>query len=508
VTAADSFIPSAADIRPFAAEIWLIGGIAANLIVPFATRRPNFACAGATLIAIFFALASLLSTGAGTAVSGQHLHGLLMFDSTAYLWKVILLLFVCGVIVLWLGHSGRSLRHGDAPEFFVLLLGATLGMCLMASTTNLLMMFMAIAMASLPSYLLGGFAKQNRRAAEASLKYVLFGAVTGAILIYGMSFLYGLFGTLQLDELTGKLPSAGSAALAVGMVGLLIGIGFKISAVPLHFWCPDVFEGATIEVTTFLSVASKGAALVLLLRIVQTIGGGHFSTVVGMLGILTATVGNTAAFTQKNIKRLLAYSSIAQAGYMLCLVSGTPSDSIAQALIIYLAIYGVMNLGAFAIAAVVIRQNGEDLENFAGLGRSSPLVAGSFFCCLISLIGLPPFAGFGAKVNVLWVLAHGGGFGLLMVVAIVLNTVLSAFYYFRIIRSMYLQPVNDRSRTHKLFARDPLGVLIGSVCAGGLVVLFFAFGPLYSLTSHQSPPTPAGATLTVTAKPASTPPVL
>jgi NADH-quinone oxidoreductase subunit N len=488
------FIPSATDIRPFSAEIWLIGGIVANLLVPFFTRRANTACAVVTLGSLMLASASLFVVGTGPVVIGQHVSGLLMFDSTAFFWKTILLLFVFGVVVLWIGHTGRTLRAGDAPEFFVLLLGATLGMCLMASTTHLLMIFMAVAMASLPSYLLAGFAKQNKRAAEASLKYVLFGAVTGAIMIYGISFLYGLYGTLQLTDLATKLPTGGAAALAVAMAGLLIGIGFKISAVPLHFWCPDVFEGSTIEVTTFLSVASKGAALMLLLRIIETIGPGHFASVVGLLGALTATVGNVAAFTQTNIKRLLAYSSIAQAGYMLCLISaagaGGSVDTISQALMLYLVIYAVTNLGAFAAAAVVIRQNGEHLENFAGLGRSSPLVAASFFCCLISLIGLPPFAGFGAKVNVLWVLAGNGAFGAILVAVIVLNTVLSAFYYFRIIRVMYLEPANDQSRARRLWTRDPLGVLVGSVCAAVLVLMFFAFGALYSITSHK-PSVPA-----------------
>jgi NADH-quinone oxidoreductase subunit N len=497
VTSAAPFIPAFDDARPFAAELWLVLGIAGNLLVPFVTRRPNLICAMLTLLVLVVAAGSLLTGGLGAEIPVQHLRGMLLFDSTALIAKATLLLFVSGVVLLWIGHSGRTLREGDAPEFFTLLLGSTLGMCLMTSTTNLLMVFMAIAIASLPSYLLSGFAKGSRQAAEASLKYVLFGAVTGAMMIYGISFLYGIYGTLQVADLMGKAPVAGaSAALSLALIGLLIGIGFKISAVPFHFWCPDVFEGATIEVTTFLSVASKGAALILLLRIVQGIGGVHAGMIVGVLGVLTATVGNTAAFAQTNIKRLLAYSSIAQAGYMMCLVSAagdageTAGGPVTQALLLYLIIYAVMNLGAFSVAAVVIRQSGEQLENFAGLGRTSPLLAGAFFCCLISLIGLPPFAGFGAKVNILWVLAHGGGFGLFLVAAIVLNTALSAFYYFRVIRVMYLERSNDRSRIRSSWTRDPLGLLLASVCAGGLVVMFFAFQFLYAFTSRH-PASPA-----------------
>jgi NADH-quinone oxidoreductase subunit N len=485
------FIPNSDDLRPFAAEICLLLGIAGNLLIPFVTRRPNLPCAMVTLLVLFIGAGALLGGASGASVAVQHLRGMLLFDSSALVAKVTLLFFVAGVVLLWIGHSGRTLREGDAPEFFTLLLGSTLGMCLMTSTTNLLMIVLAIAIASLPSYLLAGFRKKSRQAAEASLKYVLFGAVTGAIMIYGISFIYGVYGTLQMADLAARPAVVGtSAALSLAMIGLLIGVGFKISAVPFHFWCPDVFQGATIEVTTLLSVASKGAALILLLRIVQCIGNVHAGMVVGLIGVVTATVGNTAAFTQSNIKRLLAYSSIAQAGYMMCLVSaaGNAGESaggpVTQALLLYLIIYAVMNLGAFAVAAVVIRQSGEDLENFAGLGRSSPLLAGAFFCCLISLIGLPPFAGFGAKVNILWVLAHGGGFGFFMVVAIVLNTLLSAFYYFRVIRVMYLERSNDRSRTRSAWSIDPLATLIAAVCAAALVAMFFAFQWLYTFTGR------------------------
>ncbi len=487
------FIPTSDDLRPFAAELWLVAGIAANLLVPFGVRRAHFACAAVTLGALTAGILSLLSMG--VVPSGPHLGGMFLVDSTASLWKLILLFFVVGVVLLWIDHSGRRPGSRGAPEFFVLLLGATLGMCLMASTTNLLMIFMAIAMASLPSYLLAGFAKHSKRGAEASLKYVLFGAVTGAILIYGMSFLYGMYGTLQLTELVEKAPVVGqSAVLSLGLIGLLIGIGFKISAVPLHLWCPDVFEGASIEVTTFLSVASKGAALVLLLRIVQLMGGTHLGWLVGLVGAITATVGNVGAFTQTNIKRLLAYSSIAQAGYMMCAIcaAGAPGSSangpIAQALLIYLVIYAVMNLGAFAVTAVVIRSGNEQLDAFAGLGRSSPLLAGAMFCCLISLIGLPPFAGFGAKVNVMWVLAQQGSPGKALVVVVVLNTVLSAFYYFRIIRAMYLLPAPYVPRDSSPWTRHPLAATLGCVCAAGLVLMFFLFGPLYSLTARSTSP--------------------
>src|SRR5205814_1410952 len=218
----------------------------------------------------------------------------------------MLVLFVFGIILMWFSTTASTMHEGDGPEFFTLLLGATLGMSLMAETTNLLMLFMAVEMASLPSYVLAGFRKTHSIGAEASLKYVLFGAATSAVMVFGLSYLYGLYGTLQVEELAHHM--ANSPLLVIAFLGLIVGIGFKISAVPFHFWCPDVFEGASIDVSAFLSVASKGAGLLLLMRVLMILGnsaGWHnvpgislsaIATTVGIIGSVTATVGNTAAY--------------------------------------------------------------------------------------------------------------------------------------------------------------------------------------------------------------------
>jgi NADH-quinone oxidoreductase subunit N len=405
-------------------------------------------------------------------------------------------------------------------------------MALMGSASNLLMLFMAVEMASLPSYVLAGFRKTHRVGAEASLKYVLFGAATSAVMAYGLSLLYGLYGTLQLyttpsgpglAELM-AIQGATSPLLVVAVFGLIVGLGFKISAVPFHFWCPDVFEGASIDVTTFLSVASKGAGLVLLLRVVMAVAdaAGYQPTgvttwtavVIGVLGSLTCTVGNTAAYFQTNIKRLLAYSSIAHAGYMLCAVSllvrhgrdlTDPGDSAAQAVLVYLAVYVFMNLGAFTVAALVARQSGtEDLSGYRGLGRRSPILAGCMTVFLLSLIGLPPLAGFWAKVNVLWVLIQNGGWWWVLVAVIGVNTILSAFYYFRVIRPMYLESSDAPS-----FTPGPLGMGLGVACAMVLVLLFVGWNGLTRLSTHYSHLRPAEAAATTerptTARPATQP---
>lgn len=490
------FIPTADQLRPFTAELWLIAAIVGVLLAPFFTRRANLVCGVVSLIGVLLALLSLLVVGAGPEIIGNHFRGLLIFDRVAFLWQVILLLFVAGIIIMGFATTIRTLHESDGPEFYTLLLGATLGMCLMAETSNLLMIFMAMELASLPSYVLAGFRKTHRLGAEASLKYVLFGAVTSSIMVYGLSFLYGLYGTLQMHDLAVAMTASttGTALLIVAVFGLIVGIGFKIAAVPVHFWCPDVFEGASIDVTAFLSVASKGAGLILLLRVLETIAAAsNFSAtgtlttlavVIGIIGAVSATVGNTAAFAQTNIKRLLAYSSIAHAGYILCAVSllvksraadtaFLPADAAAQAVLLYLAVYAFMNLGAFMVTALV----GEALQDFRGLGRRSSLLAACMFCCLVSLIGLPPFAGFAAKVQVLWALFQNGGWWWALIIVIAVNTIASAFYYFRIVRAMYLEP-SAAPET----AGNPIGATVSLVCAASLILLFFAFGPLSRLT--------------------------
>src|SRR4051812_39495270 len=263
------YIPGWDELRPFVADLWLVATAVAVLLTPFFARRPNRACSVVTLAGLTLALVSLIAVGAAAWGGGERFRPMLVTDAVAFYWKVLLLLFVIGVVLMWFATTADTMHEGDGPEFFVLLVGATLGMSLMASTSNLLMLFMAVEMASLPSYVLAGFRKTHRVGAEASLKYVLFGAATSAVMVFGLSYPYGLYGTLQMEELAPRMAASnvGAALLVIAIFGLIVGIGFKISAVPFHFWCPDVFEGASIDVSAFLSVASKGGALILLMRV-------------------------------------------------------------------------------------------------------------------------------------------------------------------------------------------------------------------------------------------------
>ena len=508
------FIPGWVELRPFIGDCVLIVTIVAVLLTPFfTTSRSNLATALVSIVGLAVAFVAQLAVGSGDGVVGEHFRGILVADQMAHLWKLLLLLFVMGVILMWFTTVAHTMHEGDGPEFFALLLSATLGMSLMASTHNLLMLFLAVEMASLPSYVLAGFRKSHRVGAEASLKYVLFGAATSAVMVYGLSYLYGLYGTLNVAQIaqamaqTGAMGVGGAALLAVAIFGLICGIGFKISAVPFHFWCPDVFEGASIDVTTFLSVASKGGALLLLLRVLTLLANGlgyhghaggvsltAIAVTIGVLGAVTCTVGNTGALVQDNIKRLLAYSSIAHAGYMLCALSllvknradlavgrgsATLEVAAAQAILLYLAVYLFMNLGAFTVAGLIYRETSrETLDEYEGLGRRAPLLALAMGAFMFSLVGLPPFAGFVAKFNLMAVLWANGGWWWALVAVIGVNTIISLYYYLRVIKVMYLSP-SDRPA----LSPNPLGVGLAMLCAVVLVAMLVGYGAVDRLTT-------------------------
>ena len=479
---ASMWIPSGYQLRMCAPELSLVATIVVILLAPLLLRRNSYATA---MIALLGALgtavlaAGLLpevSAGGLAALAPSDAAPMLLVDNLSIFFKSFLMLFLAAITVLWL--IGSAARERNAPEFFVLLLASALGMALMVSTLNLLLMVIAIELASLPSYAIAGFDKTSRRSAEASLKYVIFGAVCAAVMLYGVSLLYGYYGSLDLAVIAQRVvygvPDPAAAGqyliapganliLALGALGLLVGLGFKISAVPFHFWCPDVFEGAPIEVTTWLSVASKAAGLSLLLRLVATIVGTAHAALdeqavaqmlaplawtVGIIAAITCTVANLAAYRQTNVKRLLAYSSIAHAGYMLMLgtvlsISGAGGNGAVSALVAYILVYLFMNLGAFGTCALVGWHAGsEDLSAFTGLGRRAPFLALPMAVCLFSLVGLPPLGGFIAKWWMLVALGNSAGlqpwlWGLIIVA--VLNTLLSLFYYLKVIYHMYLR---------------------------------------------------------------------
>lgn len=371
--------------------------------------------------------------------------GLFVLDPFSFFFKITSL----GIVILTLlaslsgGQEQRGAGIQSPGEFFALLLFAGFGLIMMGSSNNLLMIFLSIESVSILSYLLVGFLKKNQRSKEAALKYLLFGSVSSGVMLFGMSLLFGLTGQLDLSLIQQKLAavSAPPGLVLLSLFLIMVGLGFKISMAPFHMWAPDVYEGAPTPVTAFLTVGPKALGFSIFLRVLQT--GflslqGEWSYILAALSMLTMTLGNVIAISQTNIKRLLGYSSIAQAGYILMGLAVFNEIGLTGVLI-YLVAYAFTNLGAFLSVITVSNQTGTDeIDSYAGLSEKSPFLAASFTLFLLSLAGIPPLAGFIGKFYVFSSAIEGRFFTLAVVAA--LNSAVAAFYYFKIVRLMYLTP--------------------------------------------------------------------
>lgn len=416
------------------------------------------------------------------------------------------------VIFLWLTGFPKP---RDATDFLVLYFGAVVGMCVMVSAEHLLLAFLGMEMASLPSYILAGFDRRNRQSGEAAMKFAIFGAASAGIMLYGISLLGGTLGSFSIPTMADRLMLFAESSnyhgqaiiLVLGSLMILVGLAFKVSAVPFHFWLPDVFEGAAAEVGTFLSVVSKAAALGLLTRLaLGLLGYGTLeATNAGILPIVTflvatlsilsavtCTYGNLAAYGQTNIKRLLGYSTIAHAGYMMMPIAAAiavlfrdPSLSrwALATLLFYLVVYLFMNFTAFAAVAFLRnRFRSENLDAFAGLVRTSPGVVVCLSLALFSLVGLPPLAGFAGKFAIFSSLVFGQLWALFVIAAI--NTVLSLFYYVRIVRIMVLDSPR-RDLLPRMALISPEGLFL-SILTVPIVVLGIFWQPVLSLACRAA----------------------
>jgi NADH-quinone oxidoreductase subunit N len=373
-------------------------------------------------------------------------------------------------------------RDADAGEFYTLVLGVTLGMNLMAAATDLVMAYMSLEFVSLLSYVLAGFRRRDLKSSEAALKYAIYGGVASGIMLYGMSLLYGLAGTTSLVGLRTAIGAAGASPIILVAVAMVMaGFGYKVAAVPFHMWCPDVYEGAPTPVTAFLSVGPKAAGFALLIRFVMGVApdlgptgyatGSYFAAFLGVMAILTMTVGNLVAIAQANLKRLLAYSSIAHAGYLLMGVA-TGTTAGVQAVMFYLCIYLLMNVGAFLVVIAIADAGlGETLEDYQGLGYRSPYAAVVMGIFLFSLTGIPPMAGFIGKFYLFAaVLEKGGPFYVILAIVGVVNSAISLYYYARVLKAMFLErPAEGATRvTVAPLHAYSLGVLAVITVAVGL----------------------------------------
>ncbi|MDA0283008.1 MAG: NADH-quinone oxidoreductase subunit N [Planctomycetota bacterium] len=474
----------------FAPELALSGTIVALLLLRLFGEidrwiPPYVTTLVGALVALGLCGTQLLDLLNGSQEAGEFFTGLLVFDHFGAFVRGLLALFLVLVVALTV-LTGIPDRE-DGPDFYSLMLGSTIGMMIMASANHMLMFFVGIEMASVPGYVMVGFLKGNRKSSEAAFKYVVYGAGAAGVMLYGVSLLTGLLGTASLPELAARLTivlghsggvgSAESLTALLAVLMVMVGLAFKLSLVPFHFWCPDVFEGASAEVAAFLSVASKGAAFALLVRFCMSLIGTdpganpEFLTGIGLgLGVIaavTVTFGNLAAYSQTNVKRLLAYSTIAHAGFMLMAVSAlvvvlangaaVPGFDVPEAarmcvegLLFYLFVYLFMNLGAFAVVALLRNQTfSEDIESFNGVGWQSPALCICMAVCVFSLVGLPPLGGFWGKLVIFMSLFNIGEVHWFMWVLLVvggLNTVFSLFYYIRILKAMFMREPAEGAR--------------------------------------------------------------
>ncbi len=363
--------------------------------------------------------------------------GAVRHDWTAFVFKVIFLFAAAMTCLLSVGSS----TYGDRGEYYGLLLVSTLGMSLMASAADLVMLYLAIETTSIPLYVLAGFIRRSNFSTEAGLKYFLFGAVTSTVMLYGFSLLYGVTGETNLYALA-ELLTAGelSLPLLVTIAALiLVGFGFKIAAVPFHFWTPDVYVGAPTPITAFVSTASKAAGFAVLVRFMLAVfpeSQAYWTAILGSLAVATMTLGNILALAQTNIKRLLAYSSIAHAGYALIGLVAVSALGTAS-LVFYLVAYVVTNLAAFGVVVLFARSAGtDDIAAYAGLSRRSPVLAMAMLIAMLSLAGMPPLSGFVAKVYVFAAAVESGLIWLAY--AGVLNAIIGLYYYLTVLKVIYL----------------------------------------------------------------------
>ncbi|MDA3843704.1 MAG: NADH-quinone oxidoreductase subunit N [Candidatus Kapabacteria bacterium] len=383
--------------------------------------------------------------------------GMLAVDSFAKFFKIIILL--SSIIVVIMSLFSKELFDGKRPmgEYYMLITSATFGMFLLSSATNMIMIYLSIEIMSISSYILAGYTKEINRASEASLKYVIFGAVSSGLMIYGISLLFGMTGSLNLLEINQVLATGdlNIVTLTFSMILIMAGIGYKISAVPFHFWTPDVYEGAPVTITAYLSVASKAAGFAVLIRFLRLgftnletapesetwamISNLDWQFIIAVLSVLTMTVGNLVALWQTNAKRMLAYSSIAHAGYILMAVA-VMNDIGTAAVMIYFFVYMIMNLGAFFAVMLISNEiDSDEIEDYTGFGYRSPVLGIALVIFLISLTGLPPTAGFIGKYFVFGAVIDSGLIWLAVVG--ILNSVVSLYYYMKIVRNMFVRGV-------------------------------------------------------------------
>ena len=470
------------DFHAFGPEIVLVVAIVVVLLVDLVfEERGRWATSSIAGIGLLAAMVPVLTL----AVDGSDrslFDGAYVVDNFALVMKGLFLL--SGYVTILI--SSRYIAEGDyyEGEYYFMLLSSLLGMLVMGSARDLISIFVALELLSIPAYLLAGWRKRDLRGNEASLKYYLLGVFASAVMLYGMSLIFGVTGSTILTEIGAALAEgeASTPIVAVGILFAVIGFAFKVSAVPFHTWAPDTYEGAPTPITAYLSVASKAAGFVALLQLVFIAFLGRsdvWQPLFWVLAAITMTVGNLIALRQTNIVRMLAYSSVAQAGFMLAPFAVAGDISAARGgplaavppVVTYLLIYAAMNLGAFAVVMVVARKTRSgELSSYGGLFEYAPGLAVLMTVFIFALAGIPPLGGWLAKFVVFRALLDAGTpAAIVLAVIAAVNSVISLFYYASVAREMWMRPVPDGDRAP---IRTPASLGSALALAAAFTVLF------------------------------------
>ena len=475
--------------------IFLVIILLTDLIFPTAKKALPFIAGIGLLAAMFFVVQQFFyPVSAGFLVGKERF--MVASDNFGNYFKLVVLVASFLIVLFTVASEELKETVDRLGEYYCLMFGMILGMMFMITATDFLLIYISIELVSFSSYVLAGFLKQSKKSTEASLKYIIYGGVASGIMLFGISLLFGMTGSTNLYEIALMLRVVETNHFLLVFTWLLIfvGIGYKISSVPFHFWTPDVYEGAPTAVTAYLSVASKAAGFAILIRLIKTVFVGavtkegywitlpffDWKNFLVYISILTMTVGNLSALWQDNVKRMLAYSSIAHAGYLLAALA-VLSNSGLLAILIYFAIYLLMNLGAFLIVILIRNKIGsENIDDYNGLGFRMPLYGVCLGIFLVSLTGLPPTAGFVGKLYLFLALVDAKM--IVLAVIALLNSVISLYYYIRVLKHMFLvQPV-DKTVFESTLPQVALVLLI----AVPVIVLGIYFNPLVNLAKYSN----------------------
>ncbi len=464
------------DVSLIAPMVWLVlGGVATLLVDAFVPRKGQGHLLITSLVFVVLALASLGRGSDGTEAFG----GALAIDSFANFFHLTFL--VVALMSLAVGSVVFAREEKPVAEFYPLILFSTVGMMVMASALDLVTLFVGLETMSIALYVLSASQRHSLFSSEAGFKYLLLGAFSSAFLLFGISLIYGATQTFHLPTIFERAHAAGGISMyAVYMGGwalILVGLAFKVALVPFHMWTPDVYEGAPSPITGFMAAGVKAASFAVLLRVVWTASDGFFSEAAPLmagLAILTMSFGNVVALAQTNLKRMLAYSAIAHAGYIfvgLCATSLRVGDPAAKGILFYLFSYALMNVGTFALVSLVSGRDGErcDLDGFRGLARRNPLVSATMAILLLSLAGVPPTAGFWGKFYI-FEAAMREGHTTLVVIAL-LNSAVAMYYYLRVIVVMYMrEPEGEAYDGHS-------PQILATIAAAAVAILWIGLFP-------------------------------